>query len=327
MSINDVLGVISEDKIGVASLNEYVLYGLPGWDLAPERADYDESVAFAQVVIRLQAFKRAGGSLIVDNSGIAMGRRADFLQSASRTSGIHIVTSTGFPDELGMPGHFYSERFADRKKETYGDQLAKVIANELTLGMVTDGMIRTSIKPSIIRTGYMNWPMTGAEEMCHRAAARASQVTAAAIYSSGNGTDLGAFEMLTTEGAAPNRIVIGHCDNGFAIDAKRDREMAQRGAYVAYDHVGWEDKSIHRAAVSDDLRADLVVELIKAGFKDRILISCGAIGYRLDGMTSAEHGYDYLLTSFVPRLRSCGVSDADIKLILEDNPKRVLHRE
>ena len=317
MTVNTVLGSIADEQTGAASLNEYVLLGLPGWNLPPE-ADLDENKFFEQAKQRLLVFKQAGGSLIVDNSGITMGRRADFLQTLSRVTGVHIVPSTGFPDELGTPGHFYPDRGRD------ADYLARLFTNEMNLGMVTNGMVRTTIKPGLIRTGYVKWPMTEIEDNCHRAAASASRKTGAAVYSWGNGTNIGALELLLSEGAAPNRIVIGHCDDGLAIDAHRDRKIAQAGAYVAYDCAGWEDKSIRADAVSDDVRANLVAELVKAGFKERVLISSGAVGWRLDHEPTAKHGYEHVLTSFVPRLRSRGVADADIKTIIEENPRRVL---
>lgn len=317
MTINTVLGSVTDDQKGIGSLNEYVRLGLPGWDLPPEN-DYNESVAFRQAKYRLLDFKKAGGSLIVDNSGIAMGRRADFLQALSRVTGVHIVPTTGFPDELGTPGHFYPDRGRD------ADYIARLFTNELNLGMVTDGMTRTNIKPGLIRTGYRRWPMAPMEEMCHRAAARASKKTGVSIYSWGNQTNIAALELLLAEGAVSERIVIGHCDDGLALNSERDVRIAKAGAYVAYDSIGWEDKSIRSDAISDDARADLVVKVLQAGFKERILLSAGSVGWRLDHEPTAAHGYDYLITSFLPRLRTRGVSDADIKTMLEDNPRRVL---
>ena len=190
--------------------------------------------------------------------------------------------------------------------------------------MVTDGMVRTSIKPGLIRAGYVQFPMTLMEDLCHRAAARASKRTGVAVYCWSNHTNIAALEFLLAEGADPSRIVIGHCDDGLALDAQRDRKIAQAGAYVAYDCIGWEDESIRADAISDDARAALVVELIQAGLKERVLLSSGSVGWRLDHELTAPHGYDHLLTSFVPRLRARGVSDVDLKTILEDNPRRVL---
>ncbi len=320
MAINTATGAIADGQTGVWSLNEYVRLGLPGWDLPPD-CDYDESKAFRQVKYRLLDFKKAGGSLIVDNSGITMGRRADFLEALSRATGVHIVPSTGFADELGTPGHFFPDRGKD------ADYLARLFANEMTLGMVTDGMFRSAIKPGLIRTGYMRWQMTAMEENCHRGAARASKRTGVSIYSWGNHTNIGALELLLAEGVDPSRIIIGHCDDGLALDPQRDLKIAKSGAYVAYDCVGWEDKSLRADALPDTERAKLVVQLIQAGFKDRVLLSSGSVGWRLDHERTAEHGYDYLLSSFVPRLVKWGVPEEDIKTILQDNPRRVLSVE
>ena len=36
------------------------------------------------------------------------------------------------------------------------------------------------------------------------------------------------------------------------------------------------------------------------------------------------HGYDYLLRTFVPLLQEEGLSEAEVRTILVDNPRRVL---
>lgn len=315
--VHTVQGELRPEDLGVISLNEFVLLGLPGWDLAPE-ASFDEAAAFDAIKARLAAFKQAGGGTIVDNSGIASGRRADFLQRLSQVTGVNIVASTGFSDELFTPGHFFPDRNRD------ADYLARLFINEIRLGIVTRAMVRTQIKAGLVRTGYLAWPMTAMEEMCHRGAARAAKATGVAIYTSGEQTSAGALELLLGEGAPVDRIVVGHCDDGQALDPARDRAIAEGGAYVAYDHVGWEDGALHPGAVSDEQRADLVAQLVETGHLERVLVSAGAIGARPDGEPFSRHGYAHLLTSFVPRLKARGLSDAQVRTILHDNPARVL---
>ena len=41
-------------------------------------------------------------------------------------------------------------------------------------------------------------------------------------------------------------------------------------------------------------------------------------------MKTKALGFDYLLTKFVPGLRKLGVKDDKIRLLLEENPQRVL---
>lgn len=315
--VHSLLGELRPEDVGVASLNEFVLLGLPGWDLAPE-ADFDEAGIFESIKERLAEFKKSGGRTLFDNSGIASGRRADFLADLARVSGVHIGASTGFPDELFTPGHF----FPDRNRDV--DYIAKLFINEIRVGIVTRGMVRTQIKAGLIRTGYLEWPMTPMEEMCHRAAARASKATGAAVYSSGGRTNAGALACLLSEGADPGRIVIGHCDDGRVLDPARDLAVAAGGSYVAYDHAGWEDERLHPGAISDDRRADLVAQLVKAGHLEHVLISAGAVGARLDGMPRSAHGYAHLLTSFVPKLKKRGLTEAQLRTILQENPGRVL---
>src|SRR5690349_5420591 len=132
--VNSVLGELRPEQVGVASLNEFVLLGLPGWNLAPE-ANFDEAAVFESIKQQLLRFKEAGGRTIVDNSGIAGGRRADLLIRLAEVSGVNIVASTGFPHELLTPGHFFPDRNRD------ADYLARLFSNEIRIGIATRGMV------------------------------------------------------------------------------------------------------------------------------------------------------------------------------------------
>ncbi len=70
-------------------------------------------------------------------------------------------------------------------------------------------------------------------------------------------------------------------------------------------------------------RAELVLELFEEGLGDRVLISSNAVGVA-KGHEAKDLGFDYLLSKFVPMLRKAGVTEEQIRLLLEENPQRVL---
>ncbi|BFO18715.1 hypothetical protein SHKM778_51030 [Streptomyces sp. KM77-8] len=88
---------------------------------------------------------------------------------------------------------------------------------------------------------------------------------------------------------------------------------------MALDHVGTEDDT----HLTDTGRADLVAALVEAGFAGRILLSAGATGVA-KGHTGNDLPYSHVLTSFVPLLKTQGLSDEDARRILMENPRDLL---
>ena len=82
------------------------------------------------------------------------------------------------------------------------------------------------------------------------------------------------LEIVLDERLPADRVVVGGLDRRDAVAAGAPLEVAERGAFVALDHVGLEDDD----HVTDTERAALVAELVEAGHGDRILLSSNAIG-------------------------------------------------
>jgi phosphotriesterase-related protein len=127
------------------------------------------------------------------------------------------------------------------------------------------------------------------------------------------------LQVVLDEGLPADRVVIGDLDRADAVAAGWPAAVAERGAYVAIDHVGLDDD----AFATDAERAALVAELVAAGHAARVLLSCNATGV---AKGHADHGlpYAHVLTAFVPLLASRGVADEDIHRLLVANPRDLL---
>ena len=78
-----------------------------------------------------------------------------------------------------------------------------------------------------------------------------------------------------------------------------------------------------RRAVNDTDVAHGIMDLIDAGYVDRILPSqdvCTKIQLKAYGGT----GFSFIQEYFLPYLKQLGVTDAQLQTIMVDNPKRVL---
>jgi phosphotriesterase-related protein len=75
--------------------------------------------------------------------------------------------------------------------------------------------------------------------------------------------------------------------------------------------------------VTDDERADLVVELVRAGHGAQVLLSSNAIGVA-KGQPDDDLPYGHVLSAFVPLLRARGLGDDDVRRLLCENPGTLL---
>jgi phosphotriesterase-related protein len=332
--INTVGGAIEPEDLGIVAMGEHILWGLSGWENDPWIA-YNRPQAVDALLTSLREFKEAGGKTIVDSGGILRGRDAELFGNLSSSGGIHIVASTGLGNQHAIPSHFLAsvdpQKGGKRQRKSGSviqalDQghFADLFYLELTQGMVIPGMMRSKLRAGVV-TADSSWDkLTDAEEVILRAAAQAAKKAGVAVIVASIHQGSRQIEILLEEGLEADRIVIGHCDDGRALDLKRDQEFAKKGVCVAYDHIGWEDSSVP-SSISDEFRVKLVKGMVDAGLSQQIVMSCSAIGSGL-GVPQSKHSFSHLLKSFVPRLDRAGVPTGVIDTILRDNPKRILNQ-
>jgi phosphotriesterase-related protein len=123
------------------------------------------------------------------------------------------------------------------------------------------------------------------------------------------------LNILEAAGADLDITIIGHCDTN--RDLNYSRKLLKRGVWIAYDAVGQFDKQ------TDELRAESIATLIGEGYLERILISTD-IAARSRLAIHGGNGYAHLITHFLPKLRTAGVTDAQIKTLTETNPQKIL---
>ena len=92
------------------------------------------------------------------------------------------------------------------------------------------------------------------------------------------------------------------------------------GVFVQIDHVG---RPASAGTQPEAQRARNVVQVVRAGHLDQVLLSmdiCANSQLHWNG----GHGYDYLIKEFVPLLYHEGLTEAEVRTLLIDNPRRAL---
>lgn len=154
-----------------------------------------------------------------------------------------------------------------------------------------------------------------------RAAARASRLTGAAISLHAREPWLGYLKLLVAEGVEPARIIVGHAHPHFM-----DRELLvhslRTGVVLQADYLL---QQYATKAPLGELRQilDGVAWAITHGYRDQVLLSldmCNKLGQQRYGGGGYTTLHDYVF----PYLRGNGVTEADLRHVMIENPKRLL---
>ncbi len=314
--VQTVLGPVSPDALGVTLPHEHTQIAL--WHI-PGRWDYWQLTRDRELILEeLARFREAGGASLVDLTLPGVGRDPAWLVDISRASGLNVVMGCGWY----RGAHYPPEALIDRRTV---DDLADELVAEATDGVVTAASGDAGpgrVRPGIIGEIGTDKPWLSAlEERVHRAAARASRRTGLAITTHGVLSDVGLAQLriFDDEGADLSRVVIGHADSYPSLD--HYLEIIGRGASLEFDFLGMSFSPLER--LGEGRVIDLIRELLSRGHADRILLSQD-VCHDSQLVRYEGHGYAYLATSFLPRLREAGVSEAEIETMTVANPRRIL---
>ena len=139
--------------------------------------------------------------------------------------------------------------------------------------------------------------------------------------------------ILGEEGTDMSRVIFGHSDF-ISGDLDLMLELLSHGVYIQFDLLGRVGVPLRFVPAVDDLGmfltsagtaavAEAIPKLIEAGYADRILLSqdvCTKMQLKRYGGT----GYSFIVEKFLPEMRSRGVSEEHIQMMMVGNPKRIL---
>ncbi|MCP9990415.1 phosphotriesterase [Streptomyces albogriseolus] len=315
-TVNTVLGPVPATELGVVLIHEALLSVVPGAEHAYD-ITFDRAEIFETLAAKLDGFKAHGGGTIVDSTGMFHGRDVRLYETLSRTTGVHIVASTGQGPEELLGGYFLTPQ-TNPPTPWPAEKFADLFTREVTEGMVVPRVERRGAA-GLVATAATRTGMTATDESLFRGAARTALATGVPVSIRYGKDALQDLEVVLDEKLPADRVVVGGLDRKDAVAAGAPLEVARRGAYVALDHVGTQDEG----HVTDAERIALVLELAEAGLTGRVLLSAGATGVA-KGHPANDLPYSHVLTDFVPLLKDKGLGEDDVRRIVVDNPRDLL---
>lgn len=295
--LHTTLGPKRADELGMILPHEHVFVDLRTPD-QPGYAEADPAEVVRVMGPEIEAIKARGVTALVECSTGGVGLRVDIDLAVSQATGLPIVVPTGNYREPWIPDWVRDADEVELEARMYRDLSA--------------GVGDTGVKAAWIKVSAGDDGITSLEAKILRAAARAAQRTGAVI---GSHTIRGRvvmdqLDILEAEGYRADRFISIHTqeEKDFGLNIA----VAQRGAWIEYDHVG----RAPDAAVSE-----LILRALDADLGSQLLLSHDRGWYdpAIPG-GGTPTPYTHLSDVMLPLLRSRGVDAALIRQLTVNNP-------
>ena len=295
--IYSVHGKVDIADLGVALTHEHVMSQF-GADPAYV-PDYDKDLLFAQVIPYLKEVRALGVGTIFDCTTAWFGRDVSLLKELADSSGIEIITNTGYyaaSKDRYVPGSAY---------ESTVEEIAGIWIDEFQ-----NGIDETGIKPGFIKLGFDNGEPSEIDTKLFIAGIKAHLSTGLtiAVHTGDNPAAVEKqLQLMDEYGMSPSAWVwvhAGNTENDSLLVAS-----ARKGAWISLDKFKAPEVESYIAKI----------KLLKdEGLLDRILLSHDGNSFPRGG---SIRGYHAVLTNLVPALEDAGFSEEEINQILVINPQ------
>ena len=291
------LGPLTADRLGMILPHEHVYVDLR----TPDVPGYASGVAADVVRLmapQIEAIKALGITALVECTTGGVGRRADLDLAVSQATNFPIVVPTGNYREPWIPEWVRTANAAE--------------IEAWMLRELTERFDEADYRAGWIKLSAGDVGITPLEEKILRAATRAAVATGAVIgsHTIKGRVVLDQLDIIAAEGGRADRFISIHtqAEKDFGLNLA----VAERGAFIEYDNIGW---------VDDGELLPLVLRVLEAGFGGQLLLS-----HDMGWYDPAQPGggtprpYTHLSEVFLPKLRAAGVDEATITQLTQANP-------
>ncbi|MHC4607906.1 MAG: phosphotriesterase family protein, partial [Planctomycetota bacterium] len=195
-------------------------------------------------------------------------------------------------------------------------------------GDIEKGIQGTGIKAGIIKCATDHAGVTEINKKLLHVAARLHRATGVPI-STHTSVDHGVGplqqDVFEEEGVDLSRVIIGHC--GDTDDVSKLEPILARGSTIGMDRFGVD------VYLPMEQRVSTVAELCRRGFAERMVLSHDAC-CRMDLIpeevfrpVTPRWNFRHIPDDVVPALRKEGVSEAEIRTLTVENPRRYFEQQ
>lgn len=294
--IMTVTGPVQAGKMSLSLVHEHILVDFTGGDTTKIKRWKISDVSKKALPFLLEA-KELGCNTFVECTPVFLGRDPLLLKNLSESSGMNIITNTGYyvvPD-------FLSDQSADQFAEKW-------------ISEWEEGISGTGIRPGFIKLRVESTNLSEQSQKLIKAAAR-THLKTGLVISSHTGPAIPAFqqiEILKNEGVSPEAFIWVHAQS--EKNYEKHIEAARKGVWVSLD--GLKDDNVNQYV-------EMLRNLKENNLLGNVLLSHDAGWYTPDADDGGNYrGYATLFKKLVPALRDENFSEKDINQLLIENPAK-----
>jgi phosphotriesterase-related protein len=314
--VQTVQGAVDAGELGVTLAHEHVRFRDEAVAVEfPSR--YDEQLELDAALLAVNDAKQRGVRTIFDPTAMFGGRDVRFMKRVADETGVRIVACTGIYTYDYLP-HYFENRDIDVMADHFVEDIER-------------GIQGTDIRAAFLKCAADEAGVTEHVEKIHRACARASVQTGAAIMAHSMpavATGPRQLEIFEQEGVDLARVQIAHC--GDTDDLDYIEGLLAKGVYVGLDRYGLE------MYLPIDRRNATTAELLRRGHTEQLIVSqdfCASIDWFPPEAAEAfeaqgairNWSMTLVFDEVVPTLREQGLMDDEtFNTIFVENPRRWL---
>jgi len=307
--VQPLLDPVPVDSMGITLIHEHFFLD---WTPAKhiDSSTWNNDAAFEAILPHLLDARARGVRTILECTPAYLGRNPELLQRLSESSGIRLLTNTGYygaRQDVHLPAHAFTET---------AEQLATRWISEYE-----NGINSTRVKPGFIKIGVDDGEiLSDVDAKLVRAAARTHLATGLTIVAH-TGPDTPALQevsILEAEGVAPEAWVWTHAQNG---SPETHIALAQKGAWISLDGMGYITPE-----EGDSSKLYQYLDML-SNLKENKLLHRALISHDAGWYTHGEPGggnytpYSVIFDLVLPELKKRGFTDENIRQLLVKNPQ------
>lgn len=296
-SIYTVKGQVEIDELKFSLTHEHLMSNF-GKDIN-EASQYDEPALLNQVIPYLRKIKSLGVRSIFDCTTAYFGRRVDILKTIADSTGIHIITNTGF---YGAANDRYVPKFAF---EATAEALSKIWIDEFK-----NGINGTDVKPGFVKLAFDEGTPSEIDKKLFMAGVLTHMETGLTLgVHTGNNPEAAELQIKLLEeyGVSPSAWVWIHAN--LVDSTELLMNAASQGAWISLDGAKASNVKEYIARIKQFRSNNLL---------HKVLLSHDGDGFPMGGEIRE---FEAILTDLIPAMKQNGFTDQEIDQIMVKNPK------
>ena len=311
VAVQTIAGPVDSAALGRTLAHEHICSGMAGM----ERIGlFDLEDVTRRAIDALAHAHAAGIRTLIECTPLDLGRQAKLFERLAGKTPVHVIAATGLY-------RYVPSSYAGWSTDT----LARYFLRD-----IEQGMEGTKIRAGVIKLAWDYEYRVDAGpaapraqlEKCARAAALAAKIAGVPIivhHRAEDRTGDRLLDIFEEEGVNLRAVTVGHCNDSLESDYVIN--LAKRGATVGLDRF-----NPNREMAELERRAQLALDVIKAGYAKQMTLGHDRAAYSINGGTPEggprpEDPDCFVRVSQIelPWLRKNGASEADIEATLTES--------